>query len=144
MKRRNTGVLGEKLARDFIKKRKYRILETNYRCPHGEIDIIARHKDFLVFIEVRTKTGLEFGRPEESITLVKKERIKAAAAHYQQTHDKLPQFWRIHSAAKGLKIVPFFIYIPLGYFYNWFVETSKPIIANDIHEEVAGCLGLLL
>ena len=55
MKRRDTGIRGEKLARDFLKKRGYRILETNYRCPEGEIDIITKHKDSLVFIEVRTK-----------------------------------------------------------------------------------------
>jgi len=42
MRRRETGIFGEKLAQDFLKKRKYRILETNYRCPHGEIDIIAK------------------------------------------------------------------------------------------------------
>jgi Holliday junction resolvase-like predicted endonuclease len=45
MKRRETGILGEKLARDLLKKRGYRIIDTNYRCPHGEIDIVARKKD---------------------------------------------------------------------------------------------------
>jgi len=99
MKRRDTGILGEKLARGFLKKRGYRILETNYRCPQGEIDIVARHKDFLVFIEVRTKTSLEFGSPEESITPLKKERMRATAFHYQQTHDNLPQLWRIDVVA---------------------------------------------
>ena len=95
MKRRDTGILGEKLARDFLKKRGYRIVETNYRCPEGEIDIIARHKDSLVFTEVRAKTSLEFGSPEESITPAKKERMRAAAFHYGQTHNNLPLLWRI-------------------------------------------------
>ena len=95
MKRRDTGILGEKLARDFLKKRGYRILETNYRYRQGEIDIIAKHKDFLVFVEVRSKTSLIFGSPEESITPTKKERMRAAAAHYQQTHDNLPSLCRI-------------------------------------------------
>jgi len=102
MKRRDTGILGEKLARDFLKKRGYHIIETNYRCPEGEVDIIARHKDFLVFIEVRTKTSLKFGSPEESITTAKKERLRAIAAHYQQTHDHLPQSWRIDVVAVEL------------------------------------------
>lgn len=102
MKRRDTGILGEKLARDFLKKRGYRILETNYRCPQGEIDIVARHKDALVFIEVRTKTSLEFGSPEESITPVKKEKMRAAAFHYRQTHDNLPLLWRIDVVAVEL------------------------------------------
>jgi len=95
MKRRDTGILGEKLAKDFLKKRGYRILETNYRCPEGEIDIVTEHKDSLVFIEVRTKRSLEFGSPEESITPAKKQRMKATAAYYWQTHDNLPPFWRI-------------------------------------------------
>jgi len=102
MRRRDTGILGEKLARDFLKKRGYRILETNYRCPQGEIDIIAKHKDTLAFIEVRTKKSLEFGSPEESITSAKKERMKAAATQYQQTHNNLPQLWRIDVVAVEL------------------------------------------
>ena len=99
MKRRDTGILGEKLAKDFLKKRGYRIYETNYRCPEGEIDIVARHKDSLVFIEVRTKKSLEFGSPEESITPTKMERLRAVAAHYWQTHNNLPPLWRIDVVA---------------------------------------------
>ena len=102
MKRRDTGILGEKFAGDFLKKRGYRILETNYRCPQGEIDIVARHKDFLVFVEVRTKKSLNFGSPEESITWAKKERMRAAAGHYHQTHDNLPPLWRIDVVATEL------------------------------------------
>ena len=102
MKRRDTGIRGEKLAKDFLKKRGYRILETNYRCPEGEIDIVARHKDFLVFIEVRAKTSLEFGSPEESITPTKKGRLRATASHYQQTHNDLPLLWRIDVVAVEL------------------------------------------
>ena len=99
MKRRDTGILGEKLAGDFLKKRGYHILETNYRCSEGEIDIIAGHKDSLVFIEVRTKRSLQFGTPEESITPTKREKLRTVAAHYQQTHDNLPSTWRIDVVA---------------------------------------------
>ncbi len=99
MKRRDVGTLGEKLAKDFLKKRGYRIWETNYRCPEGEIDIIARHKDSLVFIEVRTKKSLAFGSPEESITPTKMGRLRAVASHYQQTHSGLPALWRIDVVA---------------------------------------------
>ncbi|MFC2005578.1 YraN family protein [Chloroflexota bacterium] len=102
MKRRDTGTLGEKLARDFLKKQGYRILETNYRCPKGEIDIVAKHMDYLVFVEVRTKTSLEFGSPEESITQSKKERMRATAFHYCQEHDNLPLLWRIDVVAVEL------------------------------------------
>ena len=99
MRRRDTGILGEKLAKDFLKKRGYRIVETNYRCPEGEIDIVAKHEDFMVFVEVRTKKSLAFGSPEESITPAKKERMKAAAFHYQQSHDNFPSLWRIDVVA---------------------------------------------
>jgi len=102
MKRRDTGILGEKLARDFLKKRGYHIRETNYRCPEGEIDIVATDKDYLVFVEVRTKTSLEFGSPEESITPTKKERLKATASRYQQSHSNLPPLWRIDVVAVEL------------------------------------------
>ena len=101
MKRRDTGILGEKLAREFLKKRGYHIKETNYRCPEGEIDIVAEHEDSLVFIEMRTKRSLEFGSPEKSITATKMNRLIAVAYHYQQTHDNLPQSWRIDAVARG-------------------------------------------
>ena len=102
MKRRDTGILGEKLAKDFLKKRGYHIIETNYRCPEGEIDIVARHRDYLVFIEVRTKKSLEFGSPEESITPAKKERMRATAFRYRQTHNNPPSLWRIDVVAVEL------------------------------------------
>jgi len=95
MDRQEVGKLGEKEARKFLKKRGYRIRETGFRCPHGEIDIVAQQKDWLVFVEVRTKSNLDFGTPEESITQAKKERLIASALTYTTTHEKLPPLWRI-------------------------------------------------
>jgi len=102
MKRRDTGILGERLARDFLQNKGYHITETNFRCSYGEIDIIARDKDCLVFVEVRTKKSFSFGTPEESITPAKKARLRATASHYLQTHDDLPQQWRIDFVAVEL------------------------------------------
>ncbi len=99
MKRSETGVLGEKLAQDFLKKRGYRIIETNYRCLRGEIDIVARHKDCLVFIEVRTKSNLDFGSPEESISSTKQARMRTTAGFYLQSLPKMPASWRIDFVA---------------------------------------------
>ena len=99
MKRREVGILGEKIAGDFLRKRDYHILETNYRCPEGEIDIVARDKDCLVFVEVRSKTSAEFGSPEESITRAKIQRLVAAAARYRQGHQNLPSSYRIDIVA---------------------------------------------
>ncbi len=102
MKRRDVGILGEKLARDFLKKQGYHIQEANYRCPEGEIDIIARHRDYLVFVEVRTKRSTGFGSPEESITRAKINHLVAAASRYRQSHDNLPPSWRIDVVAVEL------------------------------------------
>jgi putative endonuclease len=95
MKRRDTGNYGEKLARDFLKEKGYHIMSTNYRCPHGEIDIIASDKSCLVFVEVRAKKSNTFGTPEESITTKKMGKLRDTANHYLQNNDNpLPQ-WRI-------------------------------------------------
>ena len=103
MKRRDTGILGEKLTRDFLEKRGFVILETNYRCPEGEIDIIAQDKDCLVFVEVRTRTSHDFGIPEESITKAKEKRMIAAAQHYRQAQDDPLPLWRIDFVAVELE-----------------------------------------
>lgn len=99
MKRREAGILGEKLARDFLQGRGYDVLETNYRCAEGEIDIVARHEDTLVFIEVRSRQGAEFGSPEESITPAKMAKLRTVSAHYLQNHENLPDSWRIDVVA---------------------------------------------
>lgn len=99
MSRRETGIRGEELARKFLENKGYSIQETNYRCPRGEIDIIARDGDTLVFVEVRTKSGTGFGSPEESITTTKMRHLAAAAAHYCQTLGDLPPSQRIDVVA---------------------------------------------
>ena len=99
MDRQQVGKLGEKAAQKFLKRRGYRIRETGFRCRHGEIDIIAQKKDCLVFVEVRTKSNLDFGTPEESITQAKKERLIASALTYTTTHQNLPALSRIDVVA---------------------------------------------
>jgi putative endonuclease len=99
MDRRQTGNLGEKLACNFLANNGYRIIETNYRCRDGEVDIVTQQRDVLVFVEVRTKKNLRFGTPEESITERKKEKLRAVAEHYTQNHENLPPAWRIDMVA---------------------------------------------
>ncbi len=99
MKRKSTGDLGERLALEFLRKRGYRILETNFRCRAGEIDIIARQGETLVFVEVRTKTNLEFGSPEESLSQAKREHLTSAAETYLQAQSPAPASWRIDLVA---------------------------------------------
>ena len=103
MKRAEIGQLGEKLARDFLKKRQYRILETNYRCRYGEIDIVARRLDCLVFVEVRTRTDRVFGTPEESISQSKTRHMAQSAEYYVQEHRAEALNWRIDVIAIELE-----------------------------------------
>jgi putative endonuclease len=100
--RKKLGALGERIAAEHLKKRGYEILETNFRCPFGEIDIIARQKEFLVFVEVRTKRSPEFGLPEESITSSKRRKLIQLANAYLQTHKAFPSLWRIDVVAVEL------------------------------------------
>ncbi|MBM4445744.1 MAG: YraN family protein [Chloroflexi bacterium] len=102
MKRKELGDTGEKLAKDFLKKKGYKIRETNFRCREGEIDIIAQKKGCLVFVEVRTKTSSGFGSPEESVTFAKKEKLIASALTYLNSHQDLPESWRIDFVAVEL------------------------------------------
>ena len=102
MERKQLGAIGEKLALAYIKKKSYKIIETNYRCHSGEIDIVARQKDCLVFVEVRTRSTTQYGTPEESLSSVKQKHMINSAYHYLQNHQKLPGNWRIDLVAVEL------------------------------------------
>lgn len=69
------GSCGESIAAGYLQDKGYRIIKQNYRTKYAEIDLIASDKDILVFVEVRTKIGEEFGAPEESIGKKKVNKI---------------------------------------------------------------------
>ena len=94
-------MIGEKIAADFLTKQGYEIIETDYRCKEGEVDIIAKDGDSLVFVEVRTKSSRAFGSPEESVT-ARKEPLKNVAERYREIHEHLPTQWRIDFVAVEL------------------------------------------
>jgi putative endonuclease len=78
------GRWGEEQAAAFLKKKWYKIIEMNYRCPLGEIDIIAREKKTLVFVEVKTRTNRDYAEPLEAVTPAKMRRICNTARYYLQ------------------------------------------------------------
>ena len=80
--RQSLGKKGEILASDFLKENGYTILTRNYRRRSGEIDIIAMQGDYLVFIEVKTRTGTSHGHPLEAITPRKQRQISKVAQCY--------------------------------------------------------------
>lgn len=83
--RRATGKRGEDLAAAFLEKRGWTILGRNVRTARGELDLIARDADTLVFVEVRTRRGHSFGSPEESVTRRKQQKLVELAESYLQT-----------------------------------------------------------
>lgn len=81
------GKWGEDTAVEFLVQRGYEIVTRNARTPYGEIDIVARQGDVILFVEVKTRTSNKMGLPEESITPRKREHMLAAADHYAAEHE---------------------------------------------------------
>jgi putative endonuclease len=86
MEKRNLGRRGEQTAEQFLRAQGYVIVARNYRCTYGEIDLVVRDRDTLVFVEVRTQSGPAFGDPLESVTQRKQRQIAKAALHYVVRH----------------------------------------------------------
>lgn len=76
------GKKGEVLAADFLQKQGYTIIQLNYRCNIGEIDIVAKDGETLVFVEVKARSGYRFGNPKEAISYAKRKRISKIAMFY--------------------------------------------------------------
>ena len=87
MNRRAFGSQGEDAARAYLERKGARILEMNYRRPTGEIDIIARHRRTLLFVEVKRRSTLRYGRPSEAVNRDKQAHILRTAMLYLQEHD---------------------------------------------------------
>lgn len=76
------GKIGENLATKYLEKKNYIILERNYRCRQGEMDIIAKDNEEIIFIEVKTRTSINFGRPSEAVNYIKREHLQNIARYY--------------------------------------------------------------
>ena len=78
--KKKIGTIGEKIAQTYLKKSGYKIISTNYYTIYGEIDIIAIKNGNLVFIEVKTRTNINYGQPSEAVNYIKKKHMKHSAA----------------------------------------------------------------
>lgn len=94
MQNKDTGFLGENMASCYLQEKGFIIIARNWRYKHLEIDLIASHKERLHIVEVKTRSSLLFGYPEQMITPQKMQFLKNAAAHYQyqNPHWKWLQF----------------------------------------------------
>jgi putative endonuclease len=85
-KTKTLGEKGEDIAAAFLKKKGYNLLFRNYKCSFGEIDIIAKHKKTLSFIEVKTRSTKKYGLPQEAVTSVKQAKISRVALEFVQRY----------------------------------------------------------
>ena len=81
------GRLGEDLARKRLKKLGYRILVTNYRCPLGEIDLIASDGDTVVFVEIKTRRNASKGQAKEAVNKRKQSQLSKSALFYMKSNN---------------------------------------------------------
>ena len=89
------GRAGERLAAVQLESLGYRILETNFRCRYGEIDLIAEDECDLVFVEVKMRRGTASGLPEEAVDARKQRKLLQLAAYYLDLHQCAERSWRI-------------------------------------------------
>lgn len=80
----------------------YRIIERNFRCRHGEIDLIAEDANDLVFVEVKTRRGNAYGLPEDAVTPRKQQKLVQVATYYLDLHECSERAWRIDVVAVQL------------------------------------------
>lgn len=106
------GPWGEALAVDYLRKRRYDIEACNYRCRFGEIDIIAKNRKYIAFVEVKLRKSADFAQAREFVDLRKQARLRTTAELWLSLHETnlQPRFDVIE------------IYAPDG------IETKKPVI----------------
>ncbi len=89
-KHNKIGIKGEQIAAKFLLNKGYIILHNNWRSGKKEIDIIAQKDDVLVIVEIKTRTNLDFGFPEEAVTRKKQSFLKSAAAVFIENNPQYP------------------------------------------------------
>ncbi len=97
--RQGFGRTGERLAAEALMSKGYCILERNFRCRYGEIDLVAEDEHDLIFVEVKARRGVSFGLPEDALTLRKQRKLMEVASYYLDQHACADRSWRIDVVA---------------------------------------------
>lgn len=100
--RKNLGKIGEQRAVEYLQKKGYKILQQNFSCKLGEIDIIVQDKDCLVFVEVKTRWSNKYGLPEEAVTANKLKSIIKTGEYFKLLNPETPELMRIDVIAVEL------------------------------------------
>jgi len=101
---REIGKMGEEIAVKFLRSGRFKILDRNFSCPLGEIDIVTRKNGRVIFFEVKTRTSDKFGHPLESITGQKKKHILRSCYYYLGKHNLFDNPYRVD--AIGINLNP--------------------------------------
>lgn len=108
------GELGEQEAKKHLQKNHYKILESNFSCKLGEIDIIAIHNDSIVFVEVKTRKNNKYGTPGQAVNKYKQKKIIKTALYYLKLKDRynenirfdIVEVWQENYITKAINIIP--------------------------------------
>lgn len=92
--KKEIGNIGEKISSIYLEEQGYLILKRNFRCRQGEIDIVAKDKDEFVFIEVKTRSSINYGIPREAVDGYKKKHILKATKYYLHKNNLYNEFIR--------------------------------------------------
>ena len=99
MGRREIGISGEDLAAEWYRARGYEVLDRNWRCRQGELDLVVRAGRRVVFCEVKARSGVGYGTPAEAVTHEKRQRIRHLAARWLESAPTRPAEIRFDVAA---------------------------------------------
>ena len=86
MDNRSRGAWGEALAAEYLRRKGYAILDRNYRCRFGEVDIVASKDGFVAFVEVKLRKNSNYGTPAEAVTYSKQKKLRTTALTWLQEH----------------------------------------------------------
>lgn len=119
-KTKDIGDIGEEYVAKFLRKKKYKILERNYRKNYGEVDIIASNKEYIIFVEVKTRHIESMTQPVDAVDKQKQRKIIKTAAAYllENDTDKYARFdvCEVYIDSKTLKV------ININYIENAFIQ----------------------
>ena len=93
------GRTGEELAAQYLAAAGYDVIERNWRCPQGEIDLVARDGTTLVIAEVKTRSSLDYGHPFEAVSAAKLSRLYLLAAAWMREHSAGQRNWRVDAVS---------------------------------------------
>jgi putative endonuclease len=99
MNRQQLGRWGEQCAAEFLAGKGYQLIAKNARTPYGELDLVFEGDGQIIFVEVKTRTSLVMGLPEEAVDHRKSEHILKAADSFMQEHPELEDDWRVDVVA---------------------------------------------